>query len=179
LKVLSDADAMSIGQNSKPRGRDAVLYEDVPGFGRIEVSYLVSDFNGVLARDGILIRGVANRVKRLSRFLDIRVLTFDTFGTAASQLRRLPCTVTVLSGNREAEQKRDYLTSLGLDRVIAIGNGANDQLMLKAARVGIAVIGPEGATVDTVAAADIVVGDILAGLELLLDNRRFVATLRR
>ncbi len=155
-----------------------MLYAEVPGFGRIEASYLVSDFTGTLSRDGILIRGVAGRLRRLARFLEIRVLTFDTFGTATAQLRRLPCAVTVLSGDRVAEQKRDFLASLGSERIIAIGNGANDRLMLETARLGIAVLGPEGASAGAATAADILVGNILAGLDLLLDTRRLVATVR-
>jgi len=155
-----------------------VLHADVPGFGRIEASYLVSDFTGTLSRDGALIRGVAGLFVRLARFLDIRVLTFDTFGTAARELRRVPCTVTVLSGERGAEQKQEYLASLGPERSIAVGNGANDRLMLSAARLGIAVIGPEGAAAAAMASADIVVGDIRSGLELLLYPKRLMATLR-
>ena len=50
--------------------------------------------------------------------------------------------------------------------------------MLETARLGIAVLGPEGASAGAATAADILVGNILAGLDLLLDTRRLVATVR-
>ena len=156
-----------------------MLKVDIPGFGPIEIDYLVSDFTGTLSQDGVLIQGVADLIQMLSRVLEIRVLTFDTFGRAESELRGLPCFVTILSGERGDEQKYDYVAALGRERVIAIGNGANDRLMLEAARIGIAVIEAEGASAATVASADIVVRDIASALGLLLDSRRLVATLRR
>ena len=54
----------------------------------------------------------------------------------------------------------------------------NDRLMLQTAGLGIAVMQAEGAAVETVLAADVVVPDIIAGLDLLLHPLRLVATLR-
>ena len=128
-----------------------MLEADIPGFGRIEIEYLASDFTGTLSRDGSLIRGVAGHIRKVSRFLDIRVLTFDTFGTAERELRGLPCSVLVLSGERGDEQKRDYIARLGPERVVAIGNGANDSLMLSIARIGITVFEAEERHAEAVA----------------------------
>jgi soluble P-type ATPase len=50
--------------------------------------------------------------------------------------------------------------------------------MLRAAALGIAVILAEGASAETVRAADIVVGDIGHALDLLLEPTRLLATLR-
>ncbi len=63
-------------------------------------------------------------------------------------------------------------------RVVAIGNGRNDRMMLDAAALGIAVCGAEGAAAETLEAADIVVGRIVDALDLLLHPKRLVATLR-
>lgn len=49
-----------------------------------------------------------------------------------------------------------------------MGNGRNDRLMLKNAALGVAVIQAEGGAIDAVLAADIVVGNILDALDLLL-----------
>ena len=49
-----------------------------------------------------------------------------------------------------------YIVQLGRKTVAAIGNGRNDRLMLQAAALGIAVIGPECAAAEALAAADIV-----------------------
>jgi soluble P-type ATPase len=51
--------------------------------------------------------------------------------------------------------------------------------MLERAALGIAIIGPEGASVLTLSKADIAAPDIRAALELLLFPRRLIATLRR
>ena len=62
---------------------------------------------------------------------------------------------------------------------MAIGNGSNDVAMLRDAGLGLAVLGPEGLALDALTAADLVVPDIVAALELLEDPARLVATLRR
>jgi soluble P-type ATPase len=110
--------------------------------------------------------------------LKIDVVTFDTFGTARKALRRLPCVVTVLTGGEGSRQKETFLESLGPDRCIAVGNGINDRGMLAKARLGIVVIGDEGAACKALAEADIVVPNIVAALDLLTTPRRILATLR-
>lgn len=77
------------------------------------------------------------------------------------------------------EEKGAYVRTLGTSRVVAMGNGANDALMLTVAVLGIAMLGPEGLCMEAVRAADIVVADPRAGLDLLLHPDRLVATLRR
>ncbi len=50
--------------------------------------------------------------------------------------------------------------------------------MLRAAALGIATVQREGAAVDAMRAADIVVQNVRDALDLLLKPRRLVATLR-
>ena len=47
------------------------------------------------------------------------------------------------------------------------------------AALGIAVVGPEGASVEAVQSANVVCRSILEALDLLLDERALIATLRR
>ena len=49
-----------------------------------------------------------------------------------------------LSSNGALE-KEQFGESLGTEKVVAVGNGVNDSLMLKKAALGIIVIGEEGA----------------------------------
>jgi soluble P-type ATPase len=79
---------------------------------------------------------------------------------------------------RFAPSAARYVRRLGAGRTACIGNGRNDRLMLRAAALGIAVILAEGASAETVRAADIVVGDIGHALDLLLEPTRLLATLR-
>jgi P-type E1-E2 ATPase len=82
-------------------------------------------------------------------------------------------------GEDEAKQKARYVNELGANHVIAIGNGANDALMLEAAAIGIVVLGSEGTSADALRTADIVATTPLVALDLVLNPKRLVATLRR
>ena len=150
----------------------------IPGFGGLHLKYLVMDYNGTLAVDGEVINGVKEALIKLSSKLELHVLTADTFGKAASGLSGIPCTLTVLPKDDQQTGKFDFIKNLGADRVVSIGNGRNDQRMLKASALGIAVILGEGASTETLLSANIVCTSILSALELLSNPLRLTATLR-
>ena len=150
----------------------------IPNFGDLKLEHLVLDYNGTLALDGKLLAGVKMRLIKLAQSFQIHFLTADTFGKAASQLKCIPGKLHILKKNNEALQKEDYVKKLIPERVVAVGNGNNDQNMLKTAALGIAVLGTEGCASSIIHAADIVVTDINHGLELLLNPLRCKATLR-
>jgi soluble P-type ATPase len=108
----------------------------------------------------------------------VHVVTADTFGSAVTQLQRMPCALAILDEGNQAEAKRDFVQGLGSVHVVAIGNGRNDRKMLDVAALGIAVCGAEGAAAETLQAGDIVVGRIVDALDLLLHPKRLMATLR-
>ena len=151
---------------------------DVPGFGALAIAHVVLDFNGTLACDGGLLSGVAERLAALAPKLSIHVLTADTHGTAAAALAGVPCALEVVGRTDQAEAKRRFIAALGAHRVVAVGNGRNDRLMLAEARLGIAVVQSEGAAAETLAAADLVVPTIVDALDLLSHPMRLVASLR-
>jgi len=68
--------------------------------------------------------------------------------------------------------------NLGAENVIAYGNGNNDRLMLRTAKIGIAVCLVEGYASDALKFADVMVTSIIDGLDLLLEPKRKKATLR-
>jgi len=150
----------------------------IPGFGELKLSHIVLDYNGTVALDGQILEGVNGRLKKLAQIFQIHVLTADTFGKAASQLKGIPAKLHILRENNEALQKEDYVKLLGSENVAAIGNGNNDRNMLKTAALGIAVIGTEGCAIAAIQFANIVVTNINHGLELLLNPLRCKATLR-
>jgi len=151
---------------------------DIPGVKTIQAEHLVLDYNGTLAVDGNLIPGAGEMLNSLSEKINIHVITADTFGKAAENLKNVKCSLKVISGNHQTQQKNEFIHSLGINEVIAIGNGANDALMLKNAALGIALIQKEGACSNTVFNADIVCTSILDALELLNNPLRIAATLR-
>ena len=157
-----------------------MLTVEIPGFATLELHTLVLDLNGTIARDGEVIEGVAESVRALAETLRVIAVTADTHGTADALLAPLALDeVRIIPRGRESEAKLDLVDELGSDSVVAIGNGANDALMLRDAALGIAVVGGEGAATVAVHAADVVVGSIDDALGLLLEPRRLIATLRR
>jgi soluble P-type ATPase len=78
----------------------------------------------------------------------------------------------------QAEAKLAFIERLGPGECVAIGNGRNDRAMLAAAALGIAVVGHEGVAAEALHACDIAVRDAGDTLELLLEPRRLLATLR-
>ena len=155
-----------------------MLRVDIPGFARLDLRHLVLDFNGTLAVDGRLIPGVKSRLDRLAGSLAVHVITADTFGKARASLRGIECSLEILKRGGEDRAKAALVRRLGVSRVACIGNGRNDCLMLKAAALGIATVQGEGAAAESLRAANIVVHDVRHALDLLLEPRRLVATLR-
>jgi soluble P-type ATPase len=151
---------------------------DIPGFGPVQLEHLVSDFTGTLSEDGRLLPGVRERLQRIAGFLQIHILTADTFGMARAELADIPCDIIIITEENLDVRKEDYIRKLGVEKVIAFGNGNNDRRMLKAARVGMAVSQGEGCAVDALLAADIHVTAADTGLDLLLHPKRLKATLR-
>jgi soluble P-type ATPase len=154
------------------------LRVEIPGWRVLELKHLVLDLNGTLALDGALLPGVEQAVGQLGEHLTCHLITADTFGTAAGLLGP-EVNLALINRGDEAAQKLEIVQRLGADCVVALGNGAIDALMLKAAALGIAVLGAEGAAATTLAAAEVVVPGPLEGLELLLKPDRLRATLRR
>jgi P-type E1-E2 ATPase len=151
----------------------------IPGRGVLELEHLVTDVNGTLAIDGQLIEGVAKRMTALRDRLTVHMLTADTHGRQAVIDQQIGLTAIRIAPGGEAAQKADYVRKLGSNAVVALGQGANDAEMLEAAALGICVMSQEGAAKESLFAADLVLPNILAALELLEKPLRIVASLRR
>jgi P-type E1-E2 ATPase len=151
---------------------------DIPGYGILNLKYLVLDHNGTLAVDGILEPGVKECLQQLSNDLRIYVVTADTFGKAKSQLEGVPCELTILPEGDQDQAKLNFVNTLGVEHTVCIGNGRNDRLMLQAAGLGIALVLEEGAAMVTLTSADVVCTGIVPALNLLMNPLRLTATLR-
>ena len=150
----------------------------IPGRETIRAEHLVLDYNGTLAVDGQILPGVKERLNTLAEHINIHVVTADTFGQAVRQLEDVHCVCSVLRGSDQQQQKQQFITGLGKEKVVAIGNGLNDLLMLRDSALGIAVIQREGASGQTLMNADIVCRDIPDALDMLKNPLRIKATLR-
>jgi soluble P-type ATPase len=153
------------------------LRVEIPGRATLELEGLLLDVNGTLSDRGVLIAGVGERILALKpAFERITLLSADTFGKLDAIAASLDVSSQRIS---QGAEKLAYLERLGSQRQAAIGNGSNDAAMLAAAGLGIAVLGPEGVSVEALRAADVVCGSVLQALDLLLEPRALVATLRR
>lgn len=151
---------------------------NIPGYRQLDLEHLVLDFNGTIALDGIPLKNTFEILKILAEKLTIHVVTADTFGSVAGNLKDYPCKIKILSEADQHLQKRAYVEKLGTTRVAAIGNGRNDREMLKVSALGIAVINEEGMGMEALLSADIVCRSVLEALELFIYPKRLVATLR-
>jgi len=156
-----------------------VIQVKIPGRDTMSLEILVLDFNGTIALDGKMFESVKDCLLRLAPSLKIHIITSDTYGTVERQCEGLPVQVNVLQSMDHTREKADYLSQFNPQEVIAIGNGANDHLMLQRAHLGISVIGFEGASTQALLSSDLVVTKIEDAFGLLLEPRRLKATLRQ
>jgi len=152
----------------------------IPGIGEVEIKNVVFDLNGTLSMDGHISPEVQRKIRQLSGRVKVVILSSDTRGNLKELAEELGVDWHRIESEPGAENlaKEKFVERLGSENTAAVGNGRNDELMLKRAKLGIAVIGEEGACPSTILNADIVVLSPLHALELLLDTQKIVATLR-
>ena len=148
---------------------------DIPLRGIVELQHAVFDVNGTLAVDGKPIPGVADRLKALGEHLSLHVLTAGTHGNIAELERVLGFPLHMI---RIGEEKVHYVEQLGPASVIAFGNGMNDVGMLRLAAIGVAVLAGEGMAIGALQAADVLVLGPVDAIDLVLNPKQLVATLR-
>lgn len=164
---------------------------DIPGLGIIKIQHIICDYSGTLSVDGRLLPGIKDKLNRLAEKLEVHILTADTHGKAQEELVGLNAKVHTLEildhngqkympymGTDHTWMKEKYVHDLGMESVIAIGNGNNDRKMLTAARIGICVCLDEGCSTAAIQSADIFVKSIDHALDLILFPKRMIATLR-
>ncbi len=146
---------------------------------------IILDLNGTIATDGKLLPGVKERLEALKKIARIFLVSADTGGTlkeVATELGVEGVNIAVLKSINEAEAKLKVLEELRKNfpgkKFVAIGNGRNDELLLKNADLGICVIGDEGAWSGALISAKVVVKNIADAFELLLKEKRLTATVR-
>jgi soluble P-type ATPase len=155
---------------------------DIPGFGRLELNTMVSDYTGTLSRGGKVSDDVRGRLIQLAELVDIHILTADTFGTADQELAELPVTVHRLDTMEQDVQKMWFVEELNAAQVVAFGNGNNDRLLLdavkKAGGLAVAIDNGEGCAVNTLQNANLFIVGADNALDLLIETNRLKATLR-
>ncbi len=150
----------------------------IPGRGRIEIRNIVFDVNGTIATDGNINKATKRRIEELSRQLSVYLLTADTYGLIDVEMAGSSAKIEKIAQPEETKKKEQFVRELGAKETIAVGNGANDVLMLKEAILGICVVDEEGACSKAIENSDIVVYGKENAFGLLENPKRIVATLR-
>ena len=151
---------------------------NIPGRGPFRLKHLIADVNGTLAVDGILVDGLVRRIANLSDRLEIHLLTADTHGKQSTIDHQLNLTAVHIRSGNESSQKAEYVRKLGANTVVAIGQGANDAEMLKAAALGFCILSQVGVSRTALMTADLIVPDIFVAFDLLNKPLRIVASLQ-
>ena len=152
---------------------------EIPNFKRVDIRHIVCDYNGTIAKDGMVLPEIKILFETLSQTYMLHVITADTFGSVHQQLENYNTHIKVLSGNDHTEEKAAYIASLGTEHCAAFGNGNNDRKTLSSASIGIAILGEEGCAKEALLAADIVCKEITDALSAFIHPKRLIATLRK
>lgn len=166
-------------KSNMPDGRKGVPMKLViPEYKTLELDTIFLDMNGTIAVDGVIPPSVKERLIALSEQFRIYILTADTHGNAKAQCEGLPVILETFPTGNAKEYKRELVKATGAKRCVAIGNGRNDEWMLKEAALSIAVMDREGVYGKLLKNADLCVRSMQDGLDLLLYPGRIIAGLR-
>jgi len=150
----------------------------IPYYKTLTLNHVVLDYNGTIAKDGELKAEVKALLPELCQNYNVHVITSDTFGSVKAQMKEYAVTVKVLETDDHTQEKATYIDQLGKEQCVAIGNGNNDRAMLQNSVLGIAIIGDEGCATATMMASDVTCTEIEDALNLVLNEKRLIATLR-
>jgi len=150
----------------------------IPNYKTLVVTNIVLDYNGTIAKDGLLKEEVKPLLEKLTKEYKVYVITADTFGSVATQLKDYDVSVKILNSDNHTLEKATFVKSLTAENTVAIGNGNNDAMMLQTSLIGIAILGDEGCSSQTLLKSDITCKSIQNALELFLNTKRLIATLR-
>jgi soluble P-type ATPase len=152
---------------------------EIPRFKNLSLTHIVCDYNGTIAKDGVVLPQIRELFTQLSKAYTLHVITSDTFGSVTTQLEGYNAQIKILTTDDHTAEKAAFVLALGAEQCAAMGNGNNDAQMLRAAAVAIAILGDEGCSLDTLMSANIVCKNSAEALELFLEPKRLIATLRR
>ncbi len=157
-----------------------MIETEIPSLGKIAIKNIVFDLNGTLVMRGQISDNIKTKLKTLAKTVRVIIASGDIRGNLADIGKELGVETHRLKLDLpEDEEKRLLIEELGAENTAAVGNGVNDNKMLKEAKIGIAVMGQEGAAIETINNANIVVTDPAHALNLFLHPIILNATLRK
>lgn len=151
----------------------------IPNHKEITLKNIVFDFNGTLAETGEVSHDTFLKLKSLTKDFNVFVVTADTFNTAKETFKDTDVQVKIISNNEGTKDKGDFVSDLGSQKTIAVGNGNNDYLMLEKAIIGCSILGPEGLSKEALLVSDLFLSSIDDFFKLTKTPEKIIATLRK
>lgn len=150
---------------------------DIPGQGQLEIKTIILDLNGTLSVAGSVPDGVKERLDQL-KAKGFKVLFFT--GNTRNDADDLATSLGIdWKLAKDADGKRDLALGLEPETCASIGNGLIDLELMKTVKLRIVTLQAEGVHIQTMLSSDIVVPNINDALDLLIDEQRLIATLRK
>lgn len=150
---------------------------EIPGRGDYEIENAVFDYNGTVAVNGEMSENTQKNLKKLSEYVNIYILTADTYGTVKKKCENLPVSVEAFPTHDAADYKEKIVKSIS-GQNICFGNGYNDIKMFDIADLSVCIIEEEGCSGKLLSHSDIVVNSIDDAFGLVFNTDRIKATLR-
>lgn len=151
---------------------------EIPGYKTLNIDYLILDYNGTIAVDGVIGAGIKQRLRELSKKFEIWIVTADTHGNARRSCEGLPVKIRTFPSASAARAKEKIVAGLGAESCVCVGNGRNDVQMCRIAGLSIGVMDREGMYGKLAQEAEVCVRSMEEGLDMLLNEKRLIATLR-
>ncbi|WP_326907872.1 HAD family hydrolase [Sedimentibacter sp. MB31-C6] len=151
---------------------------NIPGRCDCFIENIVFDFNGTIAVNGKIEPSIKEKISILCNMANVYVLTADTYGSAAMECQGLNLNLKTFPNDKVADYKAKIVNELGKDKTICFGNGYNDIKMFEIAALSVAVLEKEGTCSSILKESDVMVKSIDDGINLLLNPKALIATLR-
>ncbi|MDA0376279.1 MAG: HAD family hydrolase [bacterium] len=148
---------------------------DIPGNGPLTIETVILDLNGTLCVGGELVPGVVDRIRQLRQKCEIVLFSGDSRGDASRIANELGISFTKTVTGHDKANEADKLKA---ETCAAIANGLIDLQLIQRVKLGIVVLQGEGVHAKTFLAADIIMPNVNDALDLFIDEKRLIATLR-
>ena len=152
---------------------------NVPETGKYEIENIVFDYNGTIAINGEIISGILEKIVKLTEVFNVAIITADTFNTVRKAFKNTNVNIHIIDNENGTIQKKEFIKNIGSNKTIALGNGRNDQLMLKEAIISIAILNDEGVSLKALNNADFLLKDINHFFEMIEEPKKLIAILRK
>lgn len=152
---------------------------NIPGYKKINIDNIVFDYNGTLAVDGRLMESIKEKLIEISKYVKPYIITADTFGTVRKNFEDIDVEIKIISKENGSIDKLNLIKQLGANSTIAVGNGNNDELMLRESVIGVSILGSEGLSTKALLASDIIINDIKDIFDMIINKKKMIATLRK